>query len=179
MKLIAFITTVITVVIIAGCSLAKSTASKPANAAQPNNSQVAQTEPPSSSANQSVQTDVTPAPIQDEVHTPEMGSSERQAIMDALRGKEDIRFQVHHLKVHNGWCWVDTTPLDKSGHATAEGGPNLLHFENGKWKVMDLAKVPEDPDDPLGAEDASPRYVQSVMKTFPGVPKDIFPKPSN
>jgi len=179
MKLIAFITTVITVVIIAGCSLAKSTASKPTNAAQPNNTQVAQTEPPSSSANQSVQTDVTPSPIQDEVHTPDMGSSERQAIMDALRGNEDIRFKVHHLKVHNGWCWVDTTPLDKSGHATAEGGPNLLHFENGKWKVMDLSKVPEDPDDPLGAEDASPRYVQNVMKTFPGVPKDIFPKPSN
>ena len=178
MKLIAFITTVITVVIIAGCSLAKSTASKPTNAAQPNNSQVAQTEPPSSSANQSVQTDITPAPIQDEVHTPEMGSSERQAIMDALRGNEDIRFQVHHLKVHNGWCWVDTTPLDKSGHATAEGGPNLLHFENGKWKVMDLAKVPEDPNDPLGAEDASPTYVRNVMKTFPGVPKDIFPKAS-
>jgi hypothetical protein len=118
-------------------------------------------------------------PTQDEVHTPEMGSAERQAIMDALRGKEDVRFQVHHLKVHNGWCWVDTTPLDKNGHATAEGGPNLLHFENGKWKVMDLSRVPEDPDDPLGAEDASPTYVRNVMKTFPGVPKDIFPKPGN
>ena len=45
----------------------------------------------------------------------------RQAIMDALRGNQDVRFQVHHLKVHNGWCWVDTTPLDKNGHATAEG----------------------------------------------------------
>ena len=179
MRFIVFITTIAAVVIIAGCSLAKSTASKPNNAAQPNNSQVAQTEQPSSSPNQPVQTDVLPSPAQDEVHTPEMGSSERQAIMDALRGNEDIRFQVHHLKVHNGWCWVDTTPLDKSGHATAEGGPNLLHFENGRWKVMDLSKVPEDPNDPLGAEDASPAYVRNVMKTFPGVPKDIFPKSSS
>ena len=179
MKFIAFITTVIAVVVAAGCSLAKSTASKPTNAAQPNNSPLVQTEQPPSSSSQSAQTDIQPTPTQDEVHTPEMGSSERQAIMDALRGNEDVRFQVHHLKVHNGWCWVDTTPLDKNGHATAEGGPNLLHYENGKWKVMDLSKVPDDPDDPLGPEDASPTYVRNVMKTFPGVPKDIFPKPSN
>ena len=179
MKFIAFITTVIAVAIVSSCSLAKPTASKPSNAAQPNNSQLAQTEPPASSANQSAQTDVTASPTQDEVHTPDMASAERQAIMNALRGNEDIRFQVHHLKVHNGWCWIDTTPLDKNGHATAEGGPNLLHFENGKWKLMDLSKVPEDPNDPLGAEDASPTYVRNVMKTFPGVPKDIFPKPSH
>jgi len=178
MKLIAFISAVVALVIIPGCSLTKSTASKPINATQPNNSQMTQAEP-ASSAPQTVQAEVVSTPTQDEVHTPEMGSSERQAIMDALRGSEDVRFQVHHLKVHNGWCWVDTTPLDKSGHATAEGGPNLLHFENGKWKVMDLSKVPEDPDDPLGVEDASPTYVRNVMKTFPGVPKDIFPKPGN
>ena len=114
----------------------------------------------------------------DEVHTPEKGSEERQGIMDALRGNQQVVFQVNYLKVHNGWAWVDTTPLDKNGKATAEGGPNLLHLENGKWKVMDLGKVPDDPNDPLGPEDASPTYVKNVMKTFPGVPKDIFPKPS-
>lgn len=175
MRSIAFISTVVAIVIVTGCSLTKSTASKP-NSAQPNNAPAAQTEQPTPP--QTIQAEVVPSSTQDEVHTPDMGSTERQAIMDALRGNEDIKFQVHHLKVHNGWCWVDTTPLDKTGHPTAEGGPNLLHFENGKWKVMDLAKVPEDPDDPLGAEDASPTYVRNVMKTFPGVPKDIFPKPS-
>jgi len=111
-------------------------------------------------------------------HIPATGSAERQAILDALRGDQEIKFKVHYLKVHDGWCWIDTTPLDKTGHATAEGGPNLLHLENGKWKVMDLAQVPEDPKDPLGAEDASPGFVRNVMKTFPGVPRDIFPKPS-
>jgi len=111
-------------------------------------------------------------------HTPAAGSAERQGILDALRGDQEIKFKVHYLKVHDGWCWIDTTPLDKTGHATAEGGPNLLHLENGKWKVLDLAQVPEDPKDPLGAEDASPGFVKNVMKTFPGVPRDIFPKPS-
>lgn len=111
-------------------------------------------------------------------HIPGAGSAERQAILDALRGDQEIKFKVHYLKVHDGWCWIDTTPLDKTGHATAEGGPNLLHLEHGKWKVLDLAQVPEDPKDPLGAEDASPGFVKNVMKTFPGVPRDIFPKPS-
>lgn len=124
---------------------------------------------PSSAANE----------IRDELHTPEKGTQERQAIMDALRGNQDVVFQVNYLKVHNGWAWVDTTPLDKSGRATAEGGPNLLHFETGAWKVKNLSKVPDDPDDPLGPEDASPTYVNNVMKTFPGVPRDIFPKASN
>ena len=114
----------------------------------------------------------------DELHTPPKGSDERQAIMDALRGNQQVVFQVNYLKVHSGWCWVDTTPLDKSGRATAEGGPNLLHLENGVWKVKDLSKVPDDPNDPLGPEDASPTYVRNVMKTFPGVPRDIFPKAS-
>ncbi|HJZ78724.1 MAG TPA: hypothetical protein VKD91_00200 [Pyrinomonadaceae bacterium] len=109
-------------------------------------------------------------------HIPATGSSERQAILDALRGDQDIKFKVHYLKVHDGWAWADTTPLDKAGKATAEGGPNLLHLEDGKWKVKDLASVPDDPKDPLGAEDASPGFVRNVMKTFPGVPRDIFPK---
>ena len=112
-------------------------------------------------------------------HVPAKGSPERQAILDALRGDQQVQFQVHFIKVHNGWSWVDTTPLDKNGRATAEGGPNLLHLEDGKWKVKDLSTVPEDPKDPLGAEDASPTFVRNVMKTFPGVPRDIFPKPSH
>jgi hypothetical protein len=111
------------------------------------------------------------------LHTPAMGSAERENILDALRDGQDVRFKVHFFKVHDGWCWIDTTPLDKAGKPTAEGGPNLLHLEDGKWKVMDLSKVPEDPKDPLGPEDASPGFVKNLMKTFPGVPHDIFPPP--
>lgn len=116
--------------------------------------------------------------LSDKVHTPAQGSSERQAIIDALRGTQDVVFKVHFLKVHDGWAWIDTTPQDKRGRAVAEGGPNLLHLEDGKWKVLDLSRVPDDPKDPLGAEDASPGFIRNVRKTFPGVPADIFPKPS-
>ena len=41
------------------------------------------------------------------------------------------------------------------------------------------AELPEDPKDPLGAQDASVGFVRNVRKTFPGVPADIFPKPSH
>ena len=116
----------------------------------------------------------------DAVHSPAAKSPERQAILDGLRGTENVLYQVNFIKVHNGWAWVDTTPLDpKTKQATAEGGPNLLHLVNGKWTVMDLSKVPEDKSDPMGAEDASPTYVRNVRKTFPGCPADIFPKPSH
>ena len=111
-------------------------------------------------------------------YTPPKGGAERQKILDALRGDQQITFQVHYLKVHRGWAWVDTTPLDKQGKAVAEGGPALLHLEDGKWKVLDLSRVPEDPSDPLGPEDASPVFIRNLLKTFPGVPRDIFPKPT-
>jgi hypothetical protein len=117
--------------------------------------------------------------VKTQAHVPANGSVERKAIVDALRGDQSVIFKVHYIKVHGNWCWIDTTPMDKQGHATAEGGPNLLHLEDGKWKVMDLSTVPEDPNDPLGPEDASPGYVKNVMKTFAGVPRDIFPRPSH
>jgi len=89
-------------------------------------------------------------------------------------------YQVNFIRAHNGWVWVDTTPLDpKTKQATAEGGPNLLHLVSGKWTVMDLSKVPEDKNDPLGPEDASPTYIRNLRKTFKGCPGDIFPKSSN
>ena len=116
----------------------------------------------------------------DAAHTPVAKSPERQAILDALRGSENVLYQVNFIRAHNGWVWVDTTPLDpKTKQATAEGGPNLLHLVSGKWTVMDLSKVPEDKNDPLGPEDASPTYIRNLRKTFKGCPGDIFPKSSN
>jgi len=115
-------------------------------------------------------------------HMPAEGSAERRAILDALRAGDSGMpiYQVHFIRVHNGWAWVDTTPLDpKTKRATAEGGPNLLHLVSGKWQVMDLSQVPEDPNDPLGPEDASPTFVRNLRKTFKGCPADIFPKPSH
>jgi hypothetical protein len=117
------------------------------------------------------------AQVTDQAHSPAKGSSEREAILDALRSNPQEKFQVHFIKVHNGWAWVDTTPLDANGQATAEGGPNLVHLTSGKWTVQDLSKVKDDPNDPLGAEDASAVYVRNLRRVYKSCPADIFPKP--
>src|ERR1044071_1916272 len=75
----------------------------------------------------------------DKLHIPAQKSAERQAILEALREGQNITFKVYYLKVHSGWAWIDTTPFDaQTKKSTAEGGPSLLHLENGKWRVMDL-----------------------------------------
>ena len=116
------------------------------------------------------------------VHTPPKGSPERKAIMDGLRDGDRSNFDkpvvymVNYLKVHNGWAWTDVTPMDDKGKALAEGEQALLHFEDGKWVSKDLSKVADDPNDPLGAEDPSPRYIKNLLKVYPEAPADIFPK---
>jgi len=115
-------------------------------------------------------------------HTPVKGSPERQAIMDALRANfkldtgTPVIFQVHYLKVHNGWAWVDVTPLGENNKPVAEGGTSLLHYEKDKWTVIDLSTVPADPSDPLGDQDASPGFIRNLRQKYPAVPEDIFPK---
>ena len=108
-------------------------------------------------------------------HIPPAGSPERKDIMDGLRGDQKVVFKVHYLKVHGDWAFVDVTPLDDKGKPVAEGGASLMHKENGTWKVMDLSVLPEDPDNPMGPDDPTPKFVKAVQKAFPGVPSDIFP----
>src|SRR5215510_12338226 len=76
------------------------------------------------------------AQVTDQAHIPAKGSPERDAILNALRSNPQEKFQVHFIKAHNGWAWVDTTPLDANGQATAEGGPNLLRLVNDRWQVQ-------------------------------------------
>jgi hypothetical protein len=102
--------------------------------------------------------------------------------MDGLRESykaepgAEVIFKVNYIKAHNGWAWVDATPMDKAGKAVAEGGPSLLHYAQGAWKVMELPELPEDPNDPMPAEDASPRFIKAALKKYAGMPSDIFPK---
>jgi len=95
--------------------------------------------------------------------------------MDGRRGDQNVVFKVHYLKVHGDWAFVDVTPLDAKGKAVAEGGAALMRKENGAWKVVDLSVLPEDPDNPMGVDDPTPKFVKAVQKAFPGVPADIFP----
>ena len=94
----------------------------------------------------------------DDVRTPERGSPERKAIMDALRVptekqlKQPVIFKIDHLKVQRGWAFVRAYPQRPDGGAIDytkteyqeaidagvfdEGVIGLLRNANGKWKVV-------------------------------------------
>ncbi len=117
------------------------------------------------------------AQTSDQPHTPAPQSAERAAITDALRGGQKVIFQIHYLKVHNGWAWIDATPLDaRTKKAVAEGGTSLLRSENGRWTVVNLENVREDPENPMASQEASATFVRHLRKIYPNCPADIFPK---
>jgi hypothetical protein len=90
--------------------------------------------------------------------------------------KQNVVFVVNYLRVHHDWAWTDVSPRDSHGKAVAEGGTVLLHQRNGAWQTIDLSKIPEDPANPLGAEEASPGFIKNLLKVHPDIPTDIFPK---
>lgn len=126
----------------------------------------------------------------DELHTPPKGSAERQALMDALREeyktyrnvddkpyRGQITFVVNYLKVHNGWAWTydapqSTDPRDRFG----ENSGYLLHLADGRWKVMKLPPVVDDPDDPENLDYPTRKDVERMRQMYPSIPTDIFPK---
>jgi hypothetical protein len=128
--------------------------------------------------------------VSDELRTPPKGSAERQALMDALReeyktrrnsdGKPyrgNITFVVNYLEVHNGWAWTYAEP--HSSDPNDQFGENsgfLLHSEDGRWKVMNLPPMVDDPDDPENLDYPSRRDVAKIKGMYPSVPADIFPK---
>jgi hypothetical protein len=58
---------------------------------------------------------------QEQPYTPEAGTAERKAIMDALRVpikkqlKKDVIFKIDALKVQNGWAFVRGVPKKPDG----------------------------------------------------------------
>lgn len=122
--------------------------------------------------------------VADELHTPPMGSPERQALMDALREsyntghsyRGNITFVVNYLKVHNGWAWVYPEP--RSTDSRDQFGENngfLLHQENGRWQVMKVPPMVDDPDDPENLDYPTRKDVERIKKMYPSIPTDIFP----
>jgi hypothetical protein len=106
----------------------------------------------------------------DQLRTPAKGSPERKAILDAVREEykegEDrpAEFQVNYLKVHQGWAWIDVTPLNESGKPVADPAPLLFYNDNGKWMAKDLNDVPTVGDDDPGPHDPSPKYIKALQK---------------
>jgi hypothetical protein len=117
-------------------------------------------------------------------YTPEKGSPERKAIVDALRVpvekklKQSVIFKIDHLKVQDGWAFLLGSPQKANGGdidyrgtvyqeavdagAFDNGVVALLKNVNGKWKVIQYV---------IGATDVP--YVE-WDKTYKA-PRAIFP----
>lgn len=118
----------------------------------------------------------------DQLHTPAKETPERKAILEAVHeaykegADHPAKFRVNYLKVHNGWAWINVTPLDASGKPVADPAPLLFNSENGKWVNKDLYEVPMDADDHVGPLEPSPKYIKALQKKYAGIPADIIPK---
>ena len=115
-------------------------------------------------------------------YTPAKGSEDRKAIMDALRvvirkmsGLEVI-FVVRHLKINEGWAWVETDPESADGKNHYEPMVGLLHKKNGRWTYIEgppeFAVCEEDPD----CVDTA-RYFKKLARKYPAASPNIFPAP--
>lgn len=181
---------------ITGCSRSNSSEQPtPAPSAQPVDGQLQQpaSAPPMSGAGAGKQTSekaTDNSEVTDELHTPPTGSPERQAIMDALREeyylhrkgssrpyRGSITFVVNYLKVHNGWAWAYAEP--RSSDPNDQFGENsgfLLQQVNGRWQVMKVPPMVNDPDDPENLDYPSGKDVSRIRQMYPSTPKDIFPR---
>jgi hypothetical protein len=123
-------------------------------------------------------------PLQaDVLHEPKAGSPERKAIMDGLRATlkandafkgKDVVFVVRHLKVHNGWAWVEAGPQDrKTGKMLTDDGQWLLKLKKGVWKDV---VYPENLESFYERGEGYKEFVAKLRKQIPDVPADIFPK---
>ena len=113
-----------------------------------------------------------------EAYTPQPGSAERKAILDALRRwvKEqhhlEVVFVVRHLKVNNGYAWVHTLPQSKDGSSRYEDISALLNKDHGRWAVAEIPCAEEDNPDCIG----DPGYFDGLKRRFPEMPEDILPR---
>lgn len=111
-----------------------------------------------------------------EPYTPQRGTAERAAIMDALRVEVkkyhniDVLFVVRTLKLKDGWAWTITAPMSKDGANHYENIVALLHEENGTWSVAEL--VCTEIETPGCIDD--PNFLNGLQERFPGVPKEIL-----
>ena len=101
---------------------------------------------------------ITPIFAQTSAYSPDQGSAERKAIVDALRApvqrklKQEVIFKVDHLKVQSGWAFLLGAPRRPDGgeidyrdtpYADAYNAGAfdnsvvaLLHKLGGQWRVV-------------------------------------------
>ena len=102
-------------------------------------------------------------------YTPSPGSTERQALMDAIRRKvgkvsgKYVVFVVQHLKVSRGWAWTIVKPQSPGGKTSYDEIAALLHKHGGQWTVVHILDGDELTTDP-----------DALRHKYPYAPPGIF-----
>jgi hypothetical protein len=135
-----------------------------------------------------------------QVYTPAEGTPERRTITDIMRqsfnetarveadhnpamGEQATSVQVNYLKVHDGWCWTQVTPLGANGEPETQiYGQNrvprtyaaLLHYQHyqqdNTWTIIFAS------DTLYQDYGASSELVANERQQYPDLPTDIFPR---
>jgi hypothetical protein len=178
---------------LSGCSLATKSgkpSSSPTPASQHDSEPTAGHAEAPSTANDKSSAPADANEVVDELHTPAKGTDERQAIMDALREEFNnrqgsfytphrgaITFVVNRLQVHLGWAWMNGYPQSSDPQDSfGESSGFLLHLQGGRWSVMRLPPMVNDPNDPENLDYPSRKDVEKIRQKFPTAPADIFSK---
>ena len=112
-------------------------------------------------------------------YTPARGSSERKAILDALRAEmrrfdaRPVVFVVQHLKVQRGWAWLQVDPQSPDGKSRYEREPALLRRTAGQWQVVE--RMPALSEREGGALQDDCAYFRHLRGRFPSLPVSILP----
>lgn len=128
---------------------------------------------------------------QEGANTPAVGSSERQAIMDAMRldfypgdraaaraNPKGVVFKVLFLKVHGDWACTHVNPVDAAGKPLAEPRWGLLRRRAGQWSdvnYFDALRPFASEEAAQNALEMSASTIAKVRAVFPEAPNDIFP----
>lgn len=136
---------------------------------------------PSPASQASSSLDPGPAELARSAHTPAPGSSERRAILEALRPMvpeidgSKVVFVVRYLRVFKGWSWIEADPESADGRNRFEPLHCLLRKVGDRWVVMEVRPCCGDCEDDPDCRDRK-RYFRKLRSRFPQAPADIFPR---
>ena len=121
------------------------------------------------------------AKAEDQVYTPEKGTPERKAILDAVRAKLKTgnQFEVDHLKANLKWAYFrgNAVVFTEGEKVETDSIQALLERRNvnGKsaWMVLEIWNLEQG-----GTEDQFKQFVGRVSKRrkTEGIPGKIFPE---
>jgi hypothetical protein len=121
------------------------------------------------------------ARVEDQVYTPQKGTPERKAILDAVRArlKTGNQFEVDHLKVNQRWAYFrgNAVVFTEGEKVETDSVQALLERRNtnGKstWIVSEIWNLEHG-----GTEDQFKQFVGRVAKRrkADGIPEKIFPE---